>query len=282
MNMSPDGKNATNTLRDCFWLWGQEAGCHNDAWGLPSKSRMTPAEAAHDLGIPGVMFVRYNDLPAPSLFEQNALALRPFPRVVWSIIGDSQSKSNDQKTDLGEVIGLAERHPNLVGAVMDDFFDPAARDKFFARYSLEEVQAFRQKLNRAKRPLDLYVVLYEYGLDLPIEGHLVACDVITFWTWQLGNLPSLQQNFEKLQRMAPQKRKMLGLYLWAYGDKQPMPVELMEMQCEYARTLLKNGDIEGAIFCANCVCDLNLEAVEWTRRWIQKVGDEAVGGRPAK
>ena len=31
---------------------------------------------------------------------------------------------------------------------------------------------------------------------------------------------------------------------------------------------------EGMIFLASCICDLKLEAVEWTRQWIQKVGDE--------
>ena len=28
------------------------------------------------------------------------------------------------------------------------------------------------------------------------------------------------------------------------------------------------------IFLASCICDLNLEAVEWTREWIASVADE--------
>jgi len=28
------------------------------------------------------------------------------------------------------------------------------------------------------------------------------------------------------------------------------------------------------IFLASCICDLDLEAVEWTRAWIDQVGNE--------
>jgi hypothetical protein len=28
------------------------------------------------------------------------------------------------------------------------------------------------------------------------------------------------------------------------------------------------------IFLASCLCDLELEAVEWTRDWIAKVGEQ--------
>jgi len=36
---------------------------------------------------------------------------------------------------------------------------------------------------------------------------------------------------------------------------------------------LREGAIDGMIFLASCICDLELETVEWTRRWIQEVGD---------
>ncbi|MEA4888580.1 MAG: hypothetical protein VB070_03845 [Clostridiaceae bacterium] len=35
---------------------------------------------------------------------------------------------------------------------------------------------------------------------------------------------------------------------------------------------MKSGKIEGVIFCANCIADLGLDAVAWTRRWIKEVG----------
>jgi len=50
----------------------------------------------------------------------------------------------------------------------------------------------------------------------------------------------------------------------------------MEQQCETGLRLLKQKRIEGIIFLSNTVADLGFESVEWTRNWIQKVGDTKV------
>ena len=62
--------------------------------------------------------------------------------------------------------------------------------------------------------------------------------------------------------------------MWDYGQKKPMPVHRMQQQCEIGLRWLKEARIEGMIFLASCICDLNLEAVEWTREWIASVADE--------
>ena len=62
--------------------------------------------------------------------------------------------------------------------------------------------------------------------------------------------------------------------LWDFGTQKPMPVDLMEKQCETALELLRQGRIGGMIFLSTNICDLDLETVNWTRRWIAKVGDE--------
>ena len=81
--------------------------------------------------------------------------------------------------------------------------------------------------------------------------------------------------------MAPALPKVLGCYMWDYGQKGPMPVDLMEMQCELGLKWLHEGRIQEMIFLASCVCDLELEAVEWTRRWVARAGDTPLRGRPA-
>jgi hypothetical protein len=50
----------------------------------------------------------------------------------------------------------------------------------------------------------------------------------------------------------------------------------MQQQCQLGLEWLRTGRIEGMIFLASCICDLNLEAVEWTRKWIREVGDAKV------
>ena len=53
-----------------------------------------------------------------------------------------------------------------------------------------------------------------------------------------------------------------------------MPIASMAEQCRQGLAWLKTGEIDGMIFLASCICDLNLETVEWTRRWIAEVGGQ--------
>ena len=64
--------------------------------------------------------------------------------------------------------------------------------------------------------------------------------------------------------------------MWDYGPKKSMSVEHMAHQCDLALKWLKEGRIEGVVFLASCICDLDLDAVEWTREWIQSVKDQAL------
>ena len=102
--------------------------------------------------------------------------------------------------------------------------------------------------------------------------YLEVCDVASIWTWKATDLANMESNFEKFAKVAPDYRKLLGCYMWDYGTHLPMPVDLMKMQCETGLQWLKECRIEGMIFLASCICDLELEAVEWTRQWISEVG----------
>jgi hypothetical protein len=275
----------SETLRDRFWLWGHEAGCYHrmpgNPWHLPgSFSRMTPAEGALYLGIPNVIMVRFGNQPQPP-FRQHALPLLALKRFLWSIVGDSGSTDNDRAPDLGHVLALVPEFPNLTGAIMDDFFRRDASRP--GRYTPEQVAGFRQQLHAGSRPLDLYVVAYAHDLDFPIQAHLAAADAVTFWTWQAAHLQQLEANFARLEAMAPQTRKFLGLYMWDFGTGAPIPAEAMEHQCRLGLEWLRAGRVEGLIFLASCIADLDIPAVEYARRLIANAGDEplALGGSPA-
>lgn len=257
-------------VREHVWIWGHEAGSHNNAYGLPCLSRMTPAEGAFYLGVPNMILVRYNDLPAPP-YEQYAMALSPLKRLVWSIVGAGGTTDSEE---IERVRALVTRFSNIDGVMMDDFFsgDPNR----VGVHTPEHLQAIRDRLIVSDRKLDLWVVLYQHQLDLPVGNHLRLCDVVTFWTWWAERLEVLEQNFEQFERIAPSSRKVLGCYMWDYGNHKPMPVPLMEKQCRLGLRLLREGRIEGMIFLASCICDLGLEAVEWTREWIQEVGNQSL------
>lgn len=263
----------TDSVRSRLWVWGHEAGSHNDAYCLPGKSRMTPVESAYYLGVPNALMVVYDNKPAPP-FDRLAVAFRPLQQVVWSIVGDSSSVRNNQQTDLEAVLALSGKFPNLRGAIMDDFFHPPDASGSISRVGIPGLQQMRARLHAVPRPLDLWVVLYQHDLDLPVAPYLEACDVVTFWTWKPELLSSLEQNFARAEALASGKRKVLGIYLWDYNGCQPVPIALMEHQCRLGLEWLHAGRIDGIIFLASCVCDLELDAVEWTRRWVARVGEE--------
>ena len=256
------------TVRDRLWLWGHQAGSHNSGWGLPAHSRMTPAEAAFYLGVPNLVMVRYEDQPTPP-FDQHAIPFRPLDKVVWSTVGSSGTTHDEERAHVYE---LAARFPNISGVIMDDFFRTFPDGDDVGVLSVDELRRERGRLTVSGRRLSLWVVLYAHQLGLPVERHLELCDTLTFWTWKASDLTNLEHNFEAVERMAPAQGKILGCYMWYYGRKRPMPVDLMEMQCETGLEWLRQGRIEGMIFLASCVCDLELEAVEWTRSWIARVG----------
>ncbi len=255
-----------STLRDRFWIWSHVAGSYKGVFGLPD-SRMTPVEGAVYLDVPNVLFIRFHEKPEIP-FDQHAIAFRPFKRVVWSLVGASGQTSDDERK---HVLELPNRFPNITGFVMDDFF----REKGpTGSLSVEQLKDLRSRLVIGGKKRDLYVVLYQHQLGFPVTKHLDLCDKITFWTWKAEDLGKLESSFERLEKLAPKQAKLLGCYLWDFGTRKTMPLDLMKKQCEVGRRWLKEGRIEGMIFLGSNVCDLELETVEWTRKWIAEVGSE--------
>jgi hypothetical protein len=121
--------------------------------------------------------------------------------------------------------------------------------------------------------LDIFVTLYVTHLDLPLRDYLELIDVVTLWTGNPAELANLESNLRKAEMLAPKARKMLGCYVVDYSRKEGIPVPSMKLQCETGLRWLREGRIEGMIFLGNTTMDLGFESVEWTRQWIQKVGD---------
>jgi hypothetical protein len=272
-------------IRDRLWLWSHEAGSHDKGWGISATSRITPTEAAIYMDIPNLIMVRSGGRPTLPL-DQYAVALQSLRQVVWSVVGSGGETGEEERS---HVLELADRCANVTGVMMDDFFHNRSRTlaasilrifrsrkpaggEELGTLSRQELEALCQRLEE----LDLWVVLYDNQLDLPVGDHLALCDRVSFWTWKARNLDGLERNFERVEELAPDCGKVLGCYMWDYGEKKPMSVEVMERQCKTGLGWLREGRIEGMIFLASCICDLGLEAVEWVREWVGSVGDEPI------
>jgi hypothetical protein len=273
-------------LRDHLWLWCHPAGAHTrrpGQYGLPGTSTIAPANAALFLGAPNILMVRYDEEPQPP-FTEHARRLAGFDRVVWSVEGGAGG-------DVDAVLQLAPVLPNLRGVILDDYF---ARVTAMARvgaqvtrhpgseadatFSLDGLRGLRQRLVAGGRRLDLWVVLYahELGQEAILRPHLEQCDVVTFWTWRTSELAQLEEHFARFEQMVGPRRKVLGVYLWDYDSKRPMPRDALERQGALGRRWLGEGRIEGLIFLASCLCDLGLESVAWAKDWIAAHAAESV------
>jgi hypothetical protein len=258
----------TSTLRDHLWLWSHPAGSHThsqDQHGLHGHSTIGPADAAAFMGISNVLFVRYELEPRPP-FVTHASPLTSMQQVVWSIEGGGGG-------DVDAVLDLTGTLPNLRGVILDDYFSRVAAgdaEETDGPFSLKAMRQLRARLDARPPRLDVWVVLYahEFGQEAKLRPHLDLCDVVTLWTWTASELVNLENNFGRFEQIVGGKRRVLGVYMWDYGAKQAMPVSVMEQQCSLGLRWLQEGRVEGMIFLASCICDLELEAVGWVRRWI--------------
>jgi len=195
--------------------------------------------------------------------------MRPLERIVWSAVGSGGFHSPEETK---EVLELARTTPNFAGIMLDDFFTGAKEGKR-AQLTVEELAGIRDQLRQGGRDLDIFVTLYADKLDQPISDYLQPVDVITRWTSDPNQLAHLETNLKKLEGLSPRTKKMLGCYVVDYGRKEGTPLPWMQRQCEAGLRWLQEHRIEGIIFLGNTTMDLGFASVDWTREWIQKVGN---------
>ena len=72
-----------------------------------------------------------------------------------------------------------------------------------------------------------------------------------------------RKSFRRYPRPCGEPRTRWVLHV-DFGTDQPMPLAAMRHQCEVGLRWLREGQVEGPIFLATNLCDLELDAVEWT------------------
>lgn len=293
---------ARDTVRDRLWLFTVFAGGDNaslESGGVRGGSRMTPAEGAFWLNVPNLLLIRSSNLPplpegawrAKTSFEQWAISFQPLDRVVWSVVG---SGGKGGMNELGPVLQLAGKYPNINGIYLDDFIIDAKKQPdgtYAGRPALhpDELKAARERMKAIKRPMDIWVTLYTHeicpprktkspgfrGCVPPLAQFLDQFDVLTLWTWNADELPALEENLAALEAIAPKKRRIaLGMYIWDYPNRRPVPLELMKHQCELGLKWLKEKRVEELIFLGNTSLDVGLPSAEYARDWIARHGHE--------
>jgi hypothetical protein len=276
---APELRQYEPNLRDRLWMWGHGPGTTNGIANIPTGKNIDMADAIDYMGIPNVCVIRWMGKPEPP-FDEYIKQFRKTKRVAWSIV-DGATQSYAQKKQWA--FELSEKMPNLVSFYLDDYFHyvkdeiPAAgHDSSEEILTLGAIRDLRREVGTLKKPIDLAMVVYSDQLrDLQpgIKPHIDCCDVVSFWTWYATNLTALEENFKKYRGIVPNKPTLLGVYMWDFGNAQPITQELMKLQLEFALRKFKEKQIDGMIFHCTPLCDLGLEAVEYSKKWIAEHGD---------
>ena len=113
------------TVRQKLWIWGHPAGVYNASYLRPLNLRSTiePVDAARRVGLGNMIFVRDAGTPAPP-YDAYYEPFRALDRVYWSLVAAGGVTSQGERD---AALALAEKHDNLVGFILDDFFPEPAR-----------------------------------------------------------------------------------------------------------------------------------------------------------
>lgn len=256
------------TIGDRLWMWGHHAMSFasmkgsNEGYNLPYDRRIDMADACKVMNIPGCFVVRWRNLPTKAELPEYMKQFAATRRIGFSIT-DSAKETFDEKVRLG--LEYADKMPNLTTLIMDDYWSNAAY-----RQGHDRLLSVKRELSA--RRLKLGVVLYadENGVKPEFKEVLDLCDEITFWFWHGKNVAGIEEQVAKLRAVAgTAKPVLLGQYMWDFGGKQPMSAERMENQLAQTTRLLASKAIAGVIFHCTPLVDMNLDAVNISRRWIK-------------
>jgi len=304
-----------NTVRDRLWLFGVPADgprLFYEGAGYRGGSRITPAEGAHWLGVPNLMFITqpWNQPPAMArekawktvtTKEQYAISFQSLKRVQWAAVG---SGGLGGLAEVPDIVTLAKDYPNITSIYLDDFvtrpYTKRADGTTVGTPAMTEAQlkSMRTQLGKAGRPMEVWTTIYTHEFDRkhpdfkdcepPLADQMKHFDVVVLWTAKSADLRDLEKNLALLEAIKPKNcRIALGIYLWGYWDKnpakaddksyvmgQPVPLDLMEHQCGLGLKWLKEGRVSDLVILGLAGIDQGIPSAKWMRDWIKKNGDQ--------
>ena len=234
------------------------------------RSRITPGEAALMLDIPNVLLVNCDGAPTPYSMDAYGY-LESFCRmkkVLWSSVGSGGFRCGNEEEFICDV---ADRYPNIVGTYLDDLYARflTADPENATEVCTEFLGEIRKNLDKAPRRMDIYVTWYMQHLDILNDRLLEHIDGLTLWTGTCDELHLLEERFKKVENSFPDKKKLIGIYLYDFATRKGVPADLMKHQCELSLELMKKGKVDGMIFEANTVMGVGLESELWLREWLE-------------
>ena len=258
-------------LRDKFWIWGHPEGRYNHEFGNEQESRMTPLEGALYMGARNLFMV---PVGVNVNVRQYNKSFTPLRSVGWAI-----DNAAADPAALNQLIEQAKDFPNITCGVFDDFVG------YLAKHPIppERFLAVRERMHaEAVRPLSMWMVLYthEFGVDAAqdaaFQPYIDAFDGVIMWTWEERRLDQFEEKYARFKELTKNRRRMLGLYLYNFGECRPATAEAARWQLARYAQLLRAGEIEGIVLHTNTMADLDHPAYDVETAWMREHGDEII------
>ena len=263
-------------LRDRFWLWGHPEGRYNnneENFGLMEDSRMTPMECCLYLGVPNTFMV-------PVGWQVNRRQYNKSFKTLKNVGWEFFRKINTPEL-IEDYIAEAREFPNISCVVFDDFkFNMKKHSYDELKKNLTEVIS-RLHNNDVKR-LDAWMVLYthEFGVDGELDREFQPImdlfDGIIMWNWEESHYKEIPEKFECFKTLTSKNRRMLGCYLYNFGESRQATGEAVRYQLDRYREWILAGEAEGVVLHTNTMADLDYEAYDACLDWMALHGDEEV------
>ena len=153
-------------------------------------------------------------------------------------------------------------HPNITGAIIDDFFDYSG-DYYkgpSAWMKPKDLKEVRDALRSVNPALKLYIVRYTRQPAEEMIPYLPYFDALNLWVWK-GTVDFWETQYADVlarYRLLYQGKEILqGLFCHDYGleedwgENLPVPPERMEVQCRRVSRELRAGHLDGWCFLQN-------------------------------
>lgn len=145
-------------------------------------------------------------------------------------------------------------HPNVIGALIDDFREVTGPSRNMTPDQLLEV---RNALKSVNPDLKLYIVWYHMRLELEdLLEFRDGFDGISLWCWNstdhFWKALYSERDLARLNFLMPEKEILQGQFLHAFGDGNvAQPMDQLKLQCSRIGEQLRCGAIEGWVILQN-------------------------------
>ena len=249
-------------LRDKVWIWGHPA--HSLVNEFDLDGNVNPADGMEYFGAKNVFYVPMHnvvDRDACSLECKNCLNLG------WSI-------ENADQVD--GVLDLANKYDNITVGVFDDFFNQGTKGSY-EHYTVEKLNSLKQKMHENKKPLDMWLVYYTMNTNEKVlKDFLPIFDGVILWFWHETDNANFEQKLQEFLKRHKNQKRMVGCYLYDFGNKKQSNSDTVLYQLNRAKELLVNGLVDGLVLHTNGVVGMGFEAVELAKKWMEENGDIAI------